>query len=158
MVDSLNHAILPALPDRQDPPVVVECATCHRGSPLPQTLDMVLRAVIDRYGVDSAVARYKTLRQDMVSGRYDFSEWSINELARTLSATGKVNEGIAMLKMNQQYYPDSPDIDYMLGEDYMKLGDKDQAIQSYRAVLSKRPDDQRAKRRLNELGAGSASG
>jgi hypothetical protein len=158
MVDSLNHAILPTLPDRQDPPVVVECATCHRGSPLPQTLDMVLRAVINRYGADSAVARYKALREDMVLGRYDFGEWSINELARTLTATGKVSDAIAMLKMNQQYYPESADIDFALAENYMKLGDKDQAIQSYRAVLSKRPDDQRAKRRLTELGASPAGG
>jgi hypothetical protein len=153
MVDSLNHSILPTLPDRQNPPVVIECATCHRGSPLPQTLDMVLSAVINRYGVDSAVSRYKQLREDMVSGRYDFGEWSINELARTLAGTGKVTEAIAMLRMNQQYYPSSPDIDFQLGELYAKQGDKNQAIQCYRAVLTKRPDDGRAKRRLADLGA-----
>lgn len=158
MVDSLNHSILPTLPDRQDPPVVVECATCHRGSPLPQTLDMVLTSVIAHYGVDSAVVRYKQLREDMVSGRYDFSEWSINELARTLSANGKTAEAIAMLRMNQQYYPASPDIDFQLAENYVKRGAKDSAIQCYRAVLAKRPDDNRAKRRLGELGASPSGG
>lgn len=153
MVDSLNHAILPTLPERQDPPVVIVCATCHRGSALPQTLDMVLTPVITRYGVDSAIARYKQLREDAISGRYDFSELSINELARKLTASGKTAEAIALLRMNQQYYANSPDIDFLLAEAYLKAGQKDTAIQCYRAVLAKRPNDQRAKRRLGELGA-----
>src|SRR5208283_3939416 len=72
MVDSLNLAILPTLPDRHDPPIRVACATCHRGSPLPQTLDMVLASVIEHSGVGSAIARYQQLREDMVYGRYDF--------------------------------------------------------------------------------------
>ncbi len=158
MVDSLNHAILPTLPDRHDPPIAVACATCHRGSPLPQTLDMVLASVIDHYGVDSAVARYQKLREDMVYGRYDFSELSIDELARRLSATGKLTEAIVMLRMNQRYYPDSPDIDFQLAEVYAKRSQKDSAIQCYRAVLAKRPDDMRVKRRLTELGATPSGG
>ena len=158
MVDSLNHAVLPTLPDRHDPPIVVACATCHRGSPLPQTLDMVLASVIDHYGVDSAVTRYKQLREDMVYGRYDFSEQPVDELARRLSANGKTAEAIAMLRMNQQYYPASPDIDFQLAEIYVKRGAKDSAIQCYRADLAKRPDDNRAKRRLTELGASPSGG
>jgi len=151
MVDSLNHQFLTALPERHDPQVSVRCVTCHRGSPLPQTLDAVLSDIIDRHGVDSAIARYKQLREDMVSGRYDFSELSINELARVLGSTGKTDAAIAMLQMNEQYYPQSPHIEFALGEMYLKNGDKGQAIQHYRAVLAKRPDDTRAKRRLDSL-------
>jgi len=153
MVDRINHGLLTAVPERHDPPVVVRCATCHRGSALPQTLDMVLTDIIEHGGIDSAVARYKTLRDDMVSGRYDFSEISLNELARELSGSGKPDAAIAMLQLNQQYYPGSGDIDYMLAELYLKRGDKEQAIAHYRADLAKRPQDTRAKRKLDELGA-----
>jgi tetratricopeptide (TPR) repeat protein len=156
MVDSLNDRFLTALPERHDPRVVIRCVTCHRGSPLPETLDAVLTEIVDRYSVDSAIARYKQLREDMVSGRYDFSEWSVNELARTLAGTGKLDAAIAMLEMNQQYNPTSPDVDFQLAELYLKRGDKDRAIQHYRAVLAKRPDDMRAKRKLAELGPAPA--
>jgi hypothetical protein len=158
MVDSINHGLLAAVPERRDPPVVVRCVTCHRGSSLPETLDAVLVSIVDRYNADSAIARYKELRADMVSGRYDFSEWSINELARTLGATGKVGAAIAMLQMNQEFYPSSPDIDFMLAELYAKRGDKVLAIEHYRSVLVKRPQDMRAKRKLDSLGVAPAGG
>jgi hypothetical protein len=155
MVANINDRLLAAVPERHDPPVVVRCVTCHRGSSLPETLDAVLASIVDRYNVDSAIARYKELRDDMVSGRYDFSEWSINELARTLGATGKVGPAIAMLQMNQEFYPKSSDIDFMLAELYATRGDMAQAIEHYRSVLVKRPQDTRAKRKLDSLGVGT---
>jgi hypothetical protein len=47
---------------------------------------MVLTEAVEKYGADSAVARYERLRQDMASGRYDFSETSLNEAARSIAA------------------------------------------------------------------------
>jgi len=153
MVARLNDKILPDLPgERHDPRIVMRCVTCHRGSPLPQALDAVLTDVIDKHGVDSAIARYKELREDMESGRYDFSEWSVNELARTLAGTGKTDAAIAMLEMNQEYNPKSGDIDYALGGLYLTKGDKDKAIAHYRAATAKRPQDTRSKHKLDSLG------
>jgi Photosynthetic reaction centre cytochrome C subunit/Tetratricopeptide repeat len=153
MVARINHDLLTGVPDRHDPPVAVQCVTCHRGSPVPETVDLVLDSIIGRSGVDSAIARYKELREDMVSGRYDFGESPIDELARRLAATGKTDAAISMLQMNEQYYPKSADIDFMLAELYLKNGDKAQAIQRYQMALARRPQDARAKRRLQELGA-----
>ena len=153
MADSLNRVVLAALPERRTPTVTIGCVTCHRGNPVPQTLETMLAGVIDRSGVDSAVARYKALRAtDMTSGRWDFSEWSMNELARKLGERGKTAEAIAMLQLNQEYYPNSADIDFALGELYLKGGDKDKAITRFRAVLTKQPNNQRARQRLQELG------
>src|SRR5687767_10125169 len=59
MVDSLNTTVLAALPERTKPPVVVECATCHRGLSKPTTLARTLAQTITEQGVDSAVARYR---------------------------------------------------------------------------------------------------
>src|SRR5687767_15922596 len=38
MVDQINGSILPTLPSRAEPRVAVDCVTCHRGLPLPKTL------------------------------------------------------------------------------------------------------------------------
>ena len=151
MVDSLNRAVLPMLGTRHDPPVRVDCVTCHRGSPLPQTLDVVLAETIDRAGVDSAVARYRDLRQNMVSGRYDFGEATVNDLAASLAERGRTAEAITMLQMNQEFYPNSAAIDVALGDVHRQRGELDQAMTRYRAALVKRPDDRQAQRRLDEL-------
>jgi len=157
MVDSLNNVVLASLPDRSNPPVMIECVTCHRGSPYPQTLATVLTDAITHYGVDSAVSRYKTLREDMVSGRYDFSETSLSEIARTLGEQGKTADAIALLQLNQQYYPNSANIDFALGELHRQRGERDQAIAEYRTVLTKRPNDRRAMQRLKEMGVGASN-
>src|SRR5215210_3178876 len=103
MTDSLNRVVLAALPERRNPPVVMGCVNCHHGSPVPQTLETVLAGLVDRFGVDSAVARYDALHAgDMASGRWDFSELTLNELARKLAERGKTTEALAMLDLNQR--------------------------------------------------------
>jgi tetratricopeptide (TPR) repeat protein len=152
MVAQLNSEVLPRVPDRSDPPVRVECVTCHRGSALPKTLEMVLTEVIETQGIDSAVARYRQLRErTMPLGRYNFGEWTINELARTLAANGKTAEAIAMLQLNAEFYPASAAIDMHLGELHRGRGEKDQALARYRAALAKEPNNQMARRRIEEL-------
>ena len=152
MTDSLNRVVLAALPNRREPSVRVGCVTCHHGLPVPQTLETTLAEAIEKFGADSAVARYERLRQDMASGRYDFSETSLSDLARTLGERGKTAEALAMLQLNQKYYPSSPDVDFQLAELHVKRGEKDQAIARFRAVLAKRPNDMRARRGLQGLG------
>jgi tetratricopeptide (TPR) repeat protein len=154
MADSINNHLLAALPDRSVPPVRVGCVTCHRGLSKPATLASTLTETIDARGVDSAVAQYRRLRQNTLTlGKYDFGEWSMNELARTLTERGKTAEAIAMLQLNQEFYPQSSDIDFLLGELHRQRGEKDLAIARYRAVLQKDPNSARAKQRLAELGS-----
>jgi tetratricopeptide (TPR) repeat protein len=152
MVDSINLTLLAALPERRSPPVTVSCVTCHRGLAVPSTLEQVLNRTIAANGIDSAVAQYKRLRTTMESGRFDFTEWSINEMARRLGESGKFVEAIRMLELNQEYYPQSADIDYFIAELALKLGDKEKAIARYRATLLKNPNYQPARAKLQELG------
>lgn len=152
MVDTLNHVTLANLPDRHNPPVVIGCVTCHHGLPIPTTLAAVLTSDIDKAGVDSAVRHYGALRQDVVSGRYDFSEESVNGVAQQLAERGRTAEAIALLNMNQSYYPSSANIDLQLGDTYLKAGDRDKAAVHYRAALVKRPNDPRIQQKLKQLG------
>jgi hypothetical protein len=152
MVNELNSKLLAAVPSRAEPRVVVGCATCHRGSALPKSLQTTLFEIVEKDGADAAVAQYRTLRQNtMVSGKYNFGEWEINELARRLTEAGNSAAAIAMLEMNGEFYPKSADIDFTLGELHRGRGENDQAIRRYRAALEKNAQHQAAKRWLAEL-------
>ena len=152
MVDSINTAYLPKIPNRDVPPTTVGCMTCHRGLPKPSTIEAVLLNTTNAMGVDSAIARYRALRGDMASGKYNFTEQPVSEVARTLVQQGKYDQAIALLKMNQEFYPNSVNIDFELAEAYIAKGDRDQGIARLRAVLAKNPNDRRAQQRLQQLG------
>jgi hypothetical protein len=152
MSDSLNRVVLTALTNRHSPAVVVSCATCHHGSPLPQTTVAMMTEVLERSGVDSAIARYRSLRAEMAAGRYDFREAPVSELAQSLAARGRAADAVKLLEMNQEFFPSSADVDVAMAEVYLRAADREKAITRFRAALVKRPNDQRVLRRLQELG------
>ena len=151
MVDELNNVTLTKLPSRAEPRVQVECATCHRGLPLPKSLQTTLLETINKDGVPAAVARYRELRQNLTAGLYNFGEWEMNELARRLSQAGKTDAAIAMLELNGEFNPQSGDIEFLIAELHRTRGERDKAIARYRAALAKAPQHQGAKQRLSEL-------
>jgi predicted Zn-dependent protease len=105
-------------------------------------------------GADSAVAQYRRLRMNvMVAGGYDFGEWSINETARHWAGQDKTGEAITLLKLNQEFYPNSSSIDLMIAELHLRRSENDDAIVRFRAVLRREPNNPQALRRLKELGA-----
>lgn len=155
MVDSINRVVLAALPARSTPPVVVQCVTCHRGVSKPTTLELTLAETINRFGVDSAIAQYRRWRNTpgiTLSGRFDFTEWRINELARHLATDGKTTEAASLLEMNAEYNPQSVSIPLMLGELHRQQGDTAKAIAAFQRALQVDPQNQQAKQRLTELG------
>jgi hypothetical protein len=152
MVDSINTRFLASLPNRDAPPTDVNCLTCHRGANKPTTIEAVLVAVSERAGIDSAIARYRMLRNDMASGRYNFSEQPVSEVARRLSTQGKHADAIKLLEMLQEFYPNSVNVDMQIAEVHVAAGNRDLAIARYRAVLAKNPNDRRAQQELQRLG------
>jgi tetratricopeptide (TPR) repeat protein len=152
MVRDINQHDLARLPQRRTPPVRVSCVTCHRGSNVPRTIDAVVAEAMDSGGVASGIARYRQLRTDaMESGRYDFSEGPLNELARRLVADGKTAEAAALLEMNSEFHPNSANIDMQLGDVYRARGERDKAIVRYRMALTKQPNNRMAAQRIQEL-------
>jgi tetratricopeptide (TPR) repeat protein len=152
LVDTVNRTLLADVPSRAEPRVEVACVTCHRGLPLPKTLQTTLLEIVKKDGVAPAVARYRELRRDdMVSGRYNFDEWEINELARRLAAANDTASAVAILEMNGEYYPKSAAIDFQLGELHRMRGERDKALQSYHAALDKEPEHEGAKHRIEEM-------
>jgi tetratricopeptide (TPR) repeat protein len=151
MVDKLNSEMLAAVPGRTDPPAKMDCVHCHRGSPIPRTLGSELMVAIEKGGPQAAVARYRELRENMASGRFDFTEWSMNELARALAERGNTEAALAMLELNGEYYPKSPAIDYHMGELHRRRGEIEKAIARYRLSLQKDPGNTRVRQALEQL-------
>jgi tetratricopeptide (TPR) repeat protein len=152
MTQTLNDTLLPKIPERQTPPVRMECVICHRGLPVPKTLATELTGVIDEKGIPAAVERYRELRaKTQLLGRFNFDEWTMNELARSLVEANKTDAAIAMLELNGEYYPESSSIDFALGELHRKRNERDKAIARYTAALKKDPSMKVAQARLDEL-------
>ena len=87
------------------------------------------------------------------TGRYNFGEWETNELARRLATAGHTDGAITMLHTNAEFYPQSADIDVMLGELHVQRAEKEAAIARFRSALTKAPEHEHAKQRLRELEA-----
>ena len=154
MTDSLNRVVLASMPDRRDPPVAVTCMTCHRQNAVPTTIETVIADVYAKSGIDSAVARYRALRgSDLVSGKYNFGEGPVSELARRLGEQGKHADAIKLLEMNQEFFPNSVNIDVQVAELQAASGNRDAAIARLRAVLVKNPNHQGAQNALRRLEA-----
>jgi len=152
MMDTINTRLLAAIPNRDNPATDVTCYTCHRGANKPSTIETVLTRTIARQGIDSAISRYRFLRNDMASGRYNFGEQPVTEYAVKLRAAGNYDDAIKLLQMNQEFYPNSANIDFEIAETLIAKGDKDGGIARLRAMLAKNPNDRRAQGRLRQLG------
>jgi len=110
MVDQINSGPLAQLASRAEPRVAVDCATCHHGLALPKSLQTTLFEIVQAQGAPAAIEKYRQLRRDALLGQYNFGEWEINELARRLTEAGDAKAALAILEMNQEFYPASVEL------------------------------------------------
>ena len=155
LVDNLNRQVLPLMPNRDDPPLRMECKSCHRGQAKPMLLTQELRQVLDLHGADSAGARYRELREASgMRGAFDFGQWEMNTLAEDLAREGRPRDAIAMYRLNAEHFPRSLSIHLAVAELHEELSDTTSAIEAYERVLELRPDLPQAQERLNALRGG----
>jgi len=153
MVRHVNDEHLADVPERPEPHVVVTCVTCHRGVSRPFDLGTVLIQAARAAGVDSAIRAYRALRERYYGrAAYDFGEASLSAVAEGLVADRRFDDAVAVLRLNAQYFPSSPQIPTRLGEAFLAKGDTADAIASYRQALQADPRNPLAHRRLTQLG------
>lgn len=108
MVAAINGDYLSKLDKRADPPIKVECFTCHRGVTQPRSLQATLALEYDQGGLDSTVARYQALH-DRYYGRaaYDFGEVALTLVAAHAESSGHNADAARLLAMNVEQNPNS---------------------------------------------------
>jgi hypothetical protein len=152
LTDRLNAELLPAIVPSRGAPVVVTCMTCHRGLLRPMSIQDTLTRVIDRFGVDSALAVDRRIRSKY-AGRmaFDLSEYPLIDLADRLVGDRRSADAIAILEANARDFPNSSNVAYQLGRTYETAGDRERAIVQYRRVLLIEPTHAGAQRHLRVL-------
>ena len=149
MTREINDQLLPAT--GRATTLEVGCGTCHHGVTRPTTLTQELTQALDAEGVDAAVARYRALRAEYHGrGVYDFGPMTLDRMAESLIAETPAS-AIALLRLNLDAHPDDAYGHYLLGESLAKAGDRPGAIGSFERSLALRPDNPRARARIEAL-------
>jgi hypothetical protein len=153
MVHHINMEHLADVPERPVPNVTVTCVTCHRGLPRPVDLATVIGATVQQSGLDSAVKAYRGLRERYYGrAAYDFGEQSLNTAADGLRARSRFDDALGILRLNAEFFPDSAQVYFRMGEAFLGKADTANAVANYRAALQKDPRTFGAMRRLRDLG------
>jgi hypothetical protein len=98
----------------------------------------ILSATIASRGMDAAVKQYRDLKAAQPT-TYNFDEGELNTLGYQLLHAKKFKEGIVILQLNVEAYPQSANAYDSLGEAYMDDGNKPLAIANYQKSLQLNP-------------------
>ena len=152
MVQEVNRRI-DSIPERPTPPVAVSCATCHRGVSRPVPLANIVAEIATASGADSALRAYRALRQRYYgSDAYDFGEFSLNAAAFRTARAGKTDDALALLRHNEQLYPNTATLSIFRGNVYLMRADTNSAEAAFREALRRDARNDEARGRLRDIG------
>lgn len=157
MVMRINQETLAALPAAEGGRASVSCDTCHRGLSRPPARlpDELVKAAMSG-GAPAARARLDELQKEHgEAGRYDFRPSSLWMAGRRLAAQGRVDDGIALVRLSIERQPDASAY-VALGQLQMRKDDRAGAVQSFQQALALAPDRVDAQRGLREAQATAA--
>ncbi len=153
MVAGINNNYISEVKKLSNNNVVdVNCYTCHRGYPQPKPLQDILFETADKNGIDSALAQYKDLKTKYYGGSaFDFRDNSLNMLGSRLLQSEKVDDALKIAQFNEELFPQSAGVYSLLGEIYMKKGDKQNAVENLKKSLELNPRNRNASEMLRKL-------
>ena len=152
MVQEINRR-LDTIPGRTSAGLQVACVTCHRGVSRPLPLATLLIDAALAAGSDSAIRAYRNLRERYY-GRdaYDFGEPSLNTAAFRLGRAGKYDDAFALLKLNEEMFPNSSGMYVFRGNISLMKGDTTAAEAAFREAVRRDPSNGEARGRLRAIG------
>jgi CubicO group peptidase (beta-lactamase class C family) len=121
-------------------------------APPKQGIAEAIAPVLLEQGAAAAVERYRTLKTTRAAD-FGFEEFRLNTMGYQLLGRGRTADAIAVFKLNVEEHPQSGNVHDSLGEAYLKAGQKELAITSYRKSLELSPDNQNAREVLKKLEA-----
>jgi hypothetical protein len=154
MVQEINRR-LDTLPghDHAGPNLQATCATCHRGVSRPTPLETLMQATATAAGADSATRLYRALRERYYGrGSYDFGEPSLSIAAFRLGRERRFDEAFALLRLNEELFPNSSAMYVFRGNIELMRGDTTAAAVAFREAVRRDPTNEEAKGRLSAIG------
>jgi len=106
--------------------------------------------ILNSQGVDAAVQYFK-INQESEPNITIFEELKMNAQGYQYLQDGKIKDAIELFKLNTIAYPDSGNVFDSMGEAYLKDGHIDLAILNYERSLELDPNNENARKVLNEL-------
>lgn len=106
--------------------------------------------VLNEEGIAAAQNRLSEIKEKS-KGEYYFLENEFNSEAYELLYNNKLNEAIAVFKMNVELFPESANVYDSLGEAYMRNGNTKLAVKNYRKSLELNPENNNAREMLKKL-------
>jgi hypothetical protein len=154
MVDAINQEYIAKM--GRTSPVRVECVTCHHRLSIPKTMNALLAETIDKKDIQAAIVLYRDLRKnDLGSGRYDFGETSLNILTESLLKQNKAKEAAALMELNVEVNtPPSGWAYSLLAMSHVANKEVEKAKADYQKILELNPQDEWAKKQLEQLSGG----
>ncbi len=152
MTREINGSYLAKINELESPRVTVECVTCHHGQPEPiQLVDLLAKTLAEK-GMAVVDSTYRDLRANFYgSAAYDFSDRVLIHLAYEISEENS-KDALSLLKLNQEFNPQSSFNEWAMGQLYLSTGDTTLAINGFKRALQIDPNNRRAKRGLDALG------
>jgi hypothetical protein len=154
MVDAINQEYIAKM--GRTSPVRVECVTCHHQLSIPKTMNALLAETIDKKDIQAAIVLYRDLRKnDLGSGQYDFGETSLNILTESLLKQNKAKEAAAIMELNVEVNtPPSGWAYNLLAMSHVANKEVEKAKADYQKILELNPQDEWAKKQLEQLNGG----
>jgi len=118
-------------------------------SQLVESAAQLVQEALRAGGREAGTRKFEELKADR--GRYFFNERQFNSAGYILLNSGKMDEALALFKMNVELFPKSWNVYDSLAEAYAAKGERESAIQFYEKSLELNPDNQNAKDQLKNL-------
>ena len=107
----------------------------------PQIGAKDLLEIIHANGVERGIERFHEMSAETrTHNKYVFEEWIIRDVGLTLVSEGRVEDALAIFRLNTQQHPESWEVYYDLAELCAKLGKLEAADRNYRLALEREPD------------------
>jgi len=104
-------------------------------------------------GTDSALRAYRHLRERYYGGdAYDFREPSLNIAAFRLGRANKFDEAFALLKLNEEMFPNSSPMYVFRGNINLMRADTAAAATAFREAIRRDPSNEEARGRMRDIG------
>ncbi|HTE24026.1 serine hydrolase [Flavitalea sp.] len=108
-----------------------------------------METYIEKIGVEKALAEYKKMKAD--SAHYYIDWISMNFIAQQLLTLKRVEDAKLISENNVNEFPDMDLILVTMGNIYLALNKKEEAVKSFKRALQITPTYEEAKNRLREL-------